>query len=137
MAATGRLMVDSFATRFYKRMHFNRSKPVNTADEEKVAEKHEGRTCSYACHALPCPWFRLPRGRFDPVGIDSPENRIASIGAGDCSSFSNYWNLSGCFVKSKNNKAKSLWGLGYVFNDLAFIVLDSTKHPQRFQIITE
>ncbi|KAG5237321.1 metal transport family protein [Salix suchowensis] len=42
MAAIGTLMVDSFAMGFYKRMHFNRSKPVNTTDEEKAAEEHEG-----------------------------------------------------------------------------------------------
>ncbi|KAJ6432344.1 hypothetical protein OIU84_019563 [Salix udensis] len=42
MAAIGTLMVDSFATGVYKRMHFNRSKPVNTTDEEKAAEEHEG-----------------------------------------------------------------------------------------------
>ncbi|KAJ6772452.1 METAL TRANSPORT PROTEIN [Salix koriyanagi] len=42
MTAIGTLMVDSFATGVYKRMHFNRSKPVNTTDEEKAAEEHEG-----------------------------------------------------------------------------------------------
>lgn len=41
MTAIGTLMVDTFATGFYKRMHFNKSKPVNTTDEE-TAEEHEG-----------------------------------------------------------------------------------------------
>ncbi|KAJ6720727.1 METAL TRANSPORT PROTEIN [Salix viminalis] len=50
MAAIGTLMVDSFATGFYKRMHFNRSKPVNTTDEEKAAEEHEGHVHTHATH---------------------------------------------------------------------------------------
>ncbi|KAJ6324933.1 hypothetical protein OIU76_012094 [Salix suchowensis] len=106
MTAIGTLMVDSFATGVYKRMHFNRSKPVNTTDEEKAAEEHEGHVHvhTHATHGH-AHGSASPGGRFGPDRIDSSENRIASIGAGDCSSFSNYWNLSGRFVESKNNKA--------------------------------
>ena len=41
MSAIGTLMVDSFATGFYKRMHFNKNKQVDTTDEE-AAEEHAG-----------------------------------------------------------------------------------------------
>ncbi|CAK9139846.1 unnamed protein product [Ilex paraguariensis] len=40
VSAIGTLMVDSFATSYYKRSHFNKAKPVN-GDEEKQDE-HEG-----------------------------------------------------------------------------------------------
>ncbi|KAG5240077.1 hypothetical protein OIU76_013477 [Salix suchowensis] len=41
MSAIGTLMVDSFASGFYKRMHFKESKTANNTDEE-TAEEHEG-----------------------------------------------------------------------------------------------
>ncbi|XP_075646211.1 zinc transporter 1-like [Castanea sativa] len=40
MSAIGTLMVDSLATGFYKRLHFNNSKQVNVVDEE-MNEEHE------------------------------------------------------------------------------------------------
>ncbi|WRX28358.1 Zinc/iron permease - like 10 [Theobroma cacao] len=40
MSAIGTLMIDTFATGYYKRQHFNKNKQVN-ADEEKAAE-HAG-----------------------------------------------------------------------------------------------
>eukprot|EP00258_Populus_trichocarpa_P007511 XP_002312231.2 zinc transporter 1 [Populus trichocarpa] len=42
MSAIGTLMVDSFATGFYKRMHFNKNKQVDTTDEETAGQEHEG-----------------------------------------------------------------------------------------------
>ena len=41
MSAIGTLMVDSFATGFYKRVRFSKSKQVNVADEERD-EEHAG-----------------------------------------------------------------------------------------------
>ncbi|KAJ6429398.1 hypothetical protein OIU84_020931 [Salix udensis] len=42
MSAIGTLMVDSFASGFYKRMHFKESKTANNTDEE-TAEEHEAK----------------------------------------------------------------------------------------------
>ncbi|GFS44814.1 zinc transporter 3 precursor [Actinidia rufa] len=41
-SAIGTMMVDAFATSYYKRAHFLKAKPVNGGDEEAISGEHQG-----------------------------------------------------------------------------------------------
>lgn len=42
MSAIGTMMVDAFATGYYKRAHFNKAQPALDSDEERAAGEHVG-----------------------------------------------------------------------------------------------
>ncbi|KAF2302897.1 hypothetical protein GH714_010725 [Hevea brasiliensis] len=64
MSTIGTLMVDSFTTGFYKRLHFNKNKHANEDEERAEEDEHSGRlhVHTYAIHVMPMvllPFLRI------------------------------------------------------------------------------
>nr|DAD44041.1 TPA_asm: hypothetical protein HUJ06_002271 [Nelumbo nucifera] len=91
-------MIDTSATGYYKRSHFNKSHPLN-GYEERTGEHVGSRPCSHPCHTWSCPWLR-----FYLLRVSETSTHLTGFGVGNCGTLCDHWDFLGDFGRPFNNK---------------------------------